>query len=165
MKQLRVFLFVEALLLVFVSVSISFELPATTLGPDLMGVVTNSQWIDRVNDLPVGTPVYDSANQGFPITTDINGMTNHEDWKQSIRTPNVSLQAGHAYQFVLRMKSDVFPRGQNIMVVARDAADSTQVYGYAWKRIKGRGVGGCLCPCIPYKKRQLASGCLGAPND
>ena len=112
-------------------------LPATPLGTDLMGEVTSSQWIDRVNDSSTGSPpVYDSGNQGFPITTDANGMTNHETWKQSIRTPNVSLQAGHAYQFVLRIKSDIFPRGQNIMVVARDAADSTQVYEFAWNASK-----------------------------
>jgi hypothetical protein len=131
--------------------SATITVPATALGSDLMGVVTPAQWIDRVNDLPVGTPAYDSINQGFSITTDANGMTNHEDWKQSIRTPNVNLQAGHAYQFVLRMKSNVFPRGQNIMVTARDAGDSTQRYEYAWNASKA-GVWEEVClPVFPAK--------------
>ncbi|SJZ48335.1 hypothetical protein SAMN02745119_00711 [Trichlorobacter thiogenes] len=151
MKQLSAFLFVKVLLLIFISPALSFEFPATPLGSDMMGVVTSSQWIDRVNNLTVGTPTYDSINQGFPITTDVNGMTNHEDWPQSIRTPNVSLQAGHAYQFVLRMKTDVFPRGQNIMVVARDAADSTQVYQFAWNASKAGEWEDVYVPVYPTK--------------
>ena len=101
-----------------------------------MGVVTASQWINRVNDAAAGTPTYDSNQQGFPFTTDANGLTNHEDWKQSIRAPNVSLQAGKAYQFVVRMKSDIFPRGQNIMVTVRNAGNSSENYEYAWNASK-----------------------------
>ena len=150
-KRLFLFLLGVILLQPYVNTALALELPSTLLGPDLMGVVTSSQWIDRVNDLSIGTPVYDSVNQGFPITTDLNGMTNHEDWQQSIRTPNVSLQAGHAYQFVLRMKSDVFPRGQNIMVVARDAADSTQVYAFAWNASKTGVWEDVYLPVFPAK--------------
>jgi hypothetical protein len=108
------------------------DLPATALGPDLMGVVTGDQWVDRVNDAPVGAPVYDGTNQGFPFTPGSSGKTSHEGWQQSIRSPSVTLQAGHAYQFVARIKADVFPRGQNLVFTVRDAANSAFYTEYAW---------------------------------
>ncbi|MDP1831239.1 MAG: hypothetical protein Q8K67_04195 [Geothrix sp.] len=104
------------------------SLPAATLGPDLMGVVNSTQWVANGGS----TLAYDSVNQGFPFTTDASGNTNHEDWQKSIRSPMVNLLAGHAYQFVARMKADVFPRGQNLVFTVRDAGDSTQFSQYAW---------------------------------
>jgi hypothetical protein len=104
------------------------RIPATTLGPDLMGTVTSAQWVA----LGGSNLAYDAAHQGYAFTTDATGLTNHEDWQKSIRSPSVGLLAGHAYQFVLRLKTDVFPRGQNLVVTVRDAGNSTQYFQFGW---------------------------------
>jgi len=105
-----------ALLVLLVAPSMSSQadtgpvLPAATLGTDLMGVVTSTQWSAKGGS----TLAYDTVQQGLPFTTDASGNTNHDSMTMLVQTPAVNLTAGKLYQFVLRMKADVFPQGQTI---------------------------------------------------
>lgn len=102
-------------------------IPPTILGADLMGNVTETQW----TAIGGTTLSYNSIEGGFPITTDSNGLTNHEGWQNSICcNPTVNLQPNKTYQFVLKIKSDIFPRGQNIVITVEDIADHTQSVEY-----------------------------------
>jgi hypothetical protein len=77
------------------------------------------------------------------------GSTNHEDWQKSIRSPSAPLRAGHAYQFVLRIATDVFPRGQNVMVTARDGSDSSQSQEFAWNVSRAGAFEEVVVPVFP----------------
>lgn len=102
-------------------------IPPTVLGVDLMGNVTENQW----TAIGGTTLSYNSFEGGFPITTDANGLTNHEGWQNSICcNTSVNLQANKCYQFVLKIKSDVFPRGQNIVITLEDIANHSQSVEY-----------------------------------
>lgn len=102
-------------------------IPPTVLGDDLMGNVTESQW----TSLGGTTLSYNSIEGGFPIITDTNGLTNHEGWQNSICCNlSVNLKPSKTYQFVLKIKSDVFPCGQNVVITVEDIADHTQSVEY-----------------------------------
>jgi len=87
--------------------SASFSVPAAMLGADLIGAVTSTQW--RAKD---GSSL--AGQDEIPFTTDASGNTNHDTMAMLIQTPTVNLTAGKQYQFVLRMKANVFPQGQTI---------------------------------------------------
>jgi hypothetical protein len=108
----------------------SITLPATPLGSDLMGVVTDAQW-QAVGGTTLG---YSAAQQGFPITTDVNtGTTNHDGYQKGLVSPSSPLlKAGHTYQFVVRIKTDVFPMGQNIVISVVDLAHQSEKFEHAW---------------------------------
>jgi len=100
-------------------ISFSQVIPAASLGPDLMGEIKVCQWESHPYEDSV--PEYDLVNKGFPITTDSEGNSNHYEWQNSIGCKvSVNLKANHAYQFVLKMKADTFPRGQNIIIILKD---------------------------------------------
>jgi len=106
------------------------NIPPTTLGTDLLGVVTSTQWTAYGGS----SLDYDTEQQGFAITTDASGITNHDGYQKWIRlsNQNVLMKARHAYQFVLRMKTNVYPRGQNIIITARDKDHSAQYIERSW---------------------------------
>ncbi|SJZ48376.1 hypothetical protein SAMN02745119_00712 [Trichlorobacter thiogenes] len=116
MNRIVGYLLFSALLLLSISSAMAAELPAATLGPDLMGVdpVADTRWAAFNSSLS-----YDSSQKGFPFTTNVNtGETNHDTMTKLIQSPYVTLTAGKQYQFVLRMKADTFPQGQTINFVA-----------------------------------------------
>ncbi|SJZ48390.1 hypothetical protein SAMN02745119_00713 [Trichlorobacter thiogenes] len=111
MNKLLVFMLLFVLSLMSVSSVVAAELPAATLGPDLMVVEDETLWEAKGGS----TLSYDSTQQGFPFITNVaDGTTNHDTMIKLIQSPYLNLTAGKQYQFVLRMKADTFPQGQTI---------------------------------------------------
>ena len=95
-----------------------------------MGVVADTQW----QALGGSTLGYSESQKGFPITTDANtGITNHDGYQKGLVSPSSPLlKAGHAYQFVVRIKTDIFPVGQNIVISVVDLAHQSEKFEHAW---------------------------------
>jgi hypothetical protein len=89
-----------------------------------MGVTTSDQWRASGGS----TLAYDADQKGFAFTTDASGNTNHDTMTKLIQTPTVNLTAGKRYQFVLRMKANVFPQGQTINFVAEAVGVANVAY-------------------------------------
>jgi hypothetical protein len=124
----------------------NITIPPANLGIDLIGNITEAQW----TAIGGSTLSYNAVQGGFPITTDSTGLTNHEEWQNSISCqPSVFLQANNAYQFVLQIKADIFPSGQNVVITIEDMADHTQSVEYAYNVSQAGVWEDVIVPIIP----------------
>lgn len=89
---------------------------------DLFGLTTYDQW--SIGDS--GTFLYDATENALKIVTADNA-TNVDAWQANYISPSVSLQAGHRYQIIVRLKTDIFPRGQNLVIKARSPDGSRNI--------------------------------------
>ncbi len=92
---------------------------------NLFSITKENNWtIDK--DKNATLPPFNTLENTYELnSTNVNG------WENALISPSFYLKAGHKYQIVLKIKTDIFPLGQNIVIKADGPAKKSD-FEYAW---------------------------------